>query len=225
MTSARLPFGYWSDPLCIWAFVAQTKLDRILTDHQDVLHVTYRVVPVFGSVPWRFAKGPWSKDGVEGRVQATARVAREHGHPEVTGEIWRRDPPASSWSAGAALKAVFALEAEGALPQGKAAEYQWQMRRRFFVDEANVARRSVQLELAEALEVPRGPLERRLDDGSALAALWEDHTEKEALRIQGSPTYVFDGGRAQLYGDFAFGILSATVEQLIKGFAVGASAC
>jgi hypothetical protein len=72
---------------------------------------------------------------------------------------------------------------------------------------------------------PRASLERKLDDGSALAALWEDHAEKEALRIQGSPTYVFGGGRAQLCGDFAFGILSATVEQLIKGLAVGASAC
>jgi hypothetical protein len=26
----RLPFSYWSDPLCSWALVAQQKLDRVL---------------------------------------------------------------------------------------------------------------------------------------------------------------------------------------------------
>ena len=26
----RLRFSYWSDPLCIWALVAQQKLERIL---------------------------------------------------------------------------------------------------------------------------------------------------------------------------------------------------
>jgi predicted DsbA family dithiol-disulfide isomerase len=223
--SRRLTFSYWSDPLCIWAFVAQSKLDRILEAHGDRLEVAYRIVPVFGSVPQRFAQGPWAKEGVQGRVAATARIAREHGHPEVSGEIWLSDPPSSSWAAGAALKAVFTLEAKERLPQGTAAEYQWQMRRRFFVDNRNVARRHEQLALAEALSVPRAELEALLDDGSALSALWEDYADKETLRIQGSPTYVFEGGRAQLYGNFAFGILSATVDELLRGMGVGSSAC
>ncbi len=53
----------------------------------------------------------------------------------------------------------------------------------------------------------------------------EDHAEKERLRIQGSPTYVFDGGRAMLYGNFDYGILRSTVEELVRRAGPGGSAC
>lgn len=45
----RMRFSYWSDPLCIWALVAQKKLDRVLAELGEHVHVEYRVVPVFGS--------------------------------------------------------------------------------------------------------------------------------------------------------------------------------
>ena len=64
----RLKFSYWSDPLCIWALVAQEKLERVLAELGEHVRVDYRIVPVFGSVPWRFNEGPWAKDGVEGRL-------------------------------------------------------------------------------------------------------------------------------------------------------------
>ena len=218
----RLKFSYWSDPLCIWALVAQQKLDRVLDELGGQVRVDYRVVPVFGSVPWRFAQGPWAKDGVDGRVHATKKIAEQGGRTDVSGECWRRAMPASSWAPAAAIKSVFALEDRG---EEAGPTYQRALRERFFVGEANIALRRVQLEVAEELALPRAPIEQRLDDGSALAAVWEDHTEKERLRIQGSPTYVFDGGRAMLYGNFDYGILRSTVEELVRGAGPGGSAC
>ena len=105
----RLQFSYWSDPLCIWALVAQQKLDSVLGELGDHVRVDYRIVPVFGSVPWRFAAGPWAKDGVDGRVAAPRRIAEEGGRSDVSGECWRRAMPASSWAPAAAIKAVFAF--------------------------------------------------------------------------------------------------------------------
>ena len=220
---ARLKFSYWSDPLCIWALVAQQKLDRVLDELGEHVRVDYRIVPVFGSVPWRFAQGPWAKDGVEGRVLATRKIAEQGGRTDVSGECWRRAMPSSSWAPAAAIKAVFALEDEGGEEVGP--RYQRALRERFFVGEVNIARRAVQLEVAEALGLPRGPIEMRLDDGSALAAVCEDHAEKERLRLQGSPTYVFDGGRAMLYGNFDYGVLRSTVDELLRGARPGGSAC
>lgn len=225
MAQDRIAFSYWSDPLCIWALVAQTKLDRILTDLGSHLDVDYRVVPVFGSVPWRFEKGPWAKEGIDGRCSATRRIAEQGGRADVTGECWRTAAPASSWAPATAIKAVFALEREGAIAGGSGARYQVALRERFFVHEANIARRDVQLSVAEALELPRAPIEARLDDASALAAVCEDFAEKERLKIQGSPTYVFDGGRAMLYGNFGYGMLRSTVEELVRGIVPGSSAC
>lgn len=220
-----LHFSYWTDPLCIWALVAQDKLNRLLGEWGACLDVEYHVVPVFGSLPWRFSKGPWASGGVPARVAATRKVAEQHGWTNVSGEVWAKAMPASSWAPGAAIKAVFDLERQGLVPPGAGADYQWRMRLRFFVDERNVAQRGEQLALAEELGLPRGPIEDRLDDGSALAALWEDHQERETQKIQGSPTYVFDGGRAQLYGNFAWGVLHATVEELLRGLEPGCSRC
>ena len=219
----RLKFSYWSDPLCIWAFVAERKLDRVLLELGEHVRVDYRIVPVFGSVPWRFARGPWAKDGVEARVLATRKIAEQGGRTDVSGECWRRAMPSSSWAPAAAIKAVFALEDGRGEEVGPS--YQRVLRERFFVGEVNIALRSVQLEVAEELDLPRGALERCLDDGSALAAVCEDHAEKERLRLQGSPTYVFDDGRAMLYGNFDYGILRSTVEELVRGMGPGGSAC
>lgn len=221
----ELMFAYWSDPLCIWALVAQAKLDCVLAEVGDRVNVDYHVVPVFGSVGWRFRAGPWARDGVVGRVDATRRIALEHGRDDVSGECWRRDCPTSSWAPGAALKAVWDMETAEIVASGSGATYQKRLRERFFVEERNIARRTVQLELAEELGLPRAALEQRLDDGSALAALWDDHQLKEELRIQGSPTYVFESGRAMLYGNFSYGILHATVLELLRGAELGATPC
>jgi predicted DsbA family dithiol-disulfide isomerase len=169
----RLEFSYWSDPLCIWALVAEQKLGRVLAELGEHVRVDKRLIPVFGSVPWRFARGPWAKDGLEGRVLATRTIAEKGGRTDVTGECWRKAMPSSSWSPASAIKAVFALEDGRGEEAGPG--YQRALRERFFLGEANIALRSVQLEVAEELGLPRGPIEARLDDGTALAAVCEDH--------------------------------------------------
>jgi predicted DsbA family dithiol-disulfide isomerase len=218
----KLAVSYFTDPLCVWALVAQAKLERLLSEMGAHVEVDYRIVPVFGSVPWRFEHGPWAKEGVEGRIASTRRIAEQAGRTDVSGECWRV-MPASSWAPSAAIKAVFAL------PEGEGAQvgpsYQLALREAFFVREKNIARRDVQLEVAEGLGIPRAPIEARLDDGSAIARVWEDANEKDRLKIQGSPTFVFDGGRTMLYGNFSFGVLHATCEELVRGLFPGGSAC
>lgn len=217
-------FSYWSDPLCIWAFVAQPKLDRVIAHFGDKIAVDYRIVPVFGSVPQRFRDGVWSESGIDGRIATTQRIATEHGRTDVSGEAWR-SMPASSWSPGAALKAVFALSERQEVDPKCAVDFQWRMRERFFVDEVNIALRSEQLALVEACGIPRAPVERMLDDGTALSMLWEDHAERERLCVRGSPTYVFDEGRTMFYGNFAYEPLQATIEAYVAGLSPQGSDC
>ena len=68
-------------------------------------------------------------------------------------------------------------------------------------------------------------LTRLLDDGTALALLCEDDNLRNVNRIQGSPTYVFDGGRARLYGNFNKQVLKSTVVELLSDLVGGASSC
>lgn len=223
--STQLHVAYWSDPLCIWAFVAQPRLESVLERHAAELVVDHHIVPVFGSVPQRFRDGSWAAQGPEGRAAATVRVARMHGREDVSGRVWVDDPPASSWASGAAVKGVGLLVADELARPGAMGAYLLAMRRAFFEQDRNVARRDVQLSLAEELDIDAAALEAVLVDGRATAALFEDHTAREAQHIVGSPTWVFDGGRAKLYGNFDEGILHATVRTLVAGLDVGGSAC
>ena len=222
---AQLTFQYWSDPMCIWAFVGQSKLDRILDEWGDVVDVDYRLVPVFGSVPWRFSEGSWASKGPEGRRESTRRLAEQHGLEGVSGDIWTRCTPHSSWSSGAAAKAVFAMEEDDAAADGAGADYLLELREHFFRRDTNICLRDEQLAVAERVGVDPAELDRRLDDGSALADLWEDENERETLGVRGSPTYVFDGGRAVLYGNFPFSVLHSVVAELIEGLELGGSGC
>jgi predicted DsbA family dithiol-disulfide isomerase len=219
-----IPLQYWTDPLCIWAFVAQERLDRLLERHPQI-DIAYHIVPVFGSIPHRFREGSWANSGPEGRAAATQRIASERGIEGVSGRVWVDDPPASSWPVGAAAKAGFAMEARDEADTGCGAAYLLALRKAFFLDDRNIAKRIVQLEVGEACGLDPTVLAVNLDDGSAMAALYEDHIEREALKLQGSPTWVFDGGRAQLYGNFDEHILDATVASLEAGLLAGGTDC
>ena len=191
----RIHFTYWSDPLCVWAFVAQPKLDRMLEEFGELLGVRYRIVPVFGSLPHRFSRGPWADQGPKGRAEATREICAQFGI-EVSGLVWTQDTPASSWAPALAIEAVFELEERGEYPTGFGARpISEGFREAFFLQDRNTARRSVQLEVAEQSGLPLAHLESALDDGSALARLWEDHHARERGHVRGSPTYVFDEGR------------------------------
>lgn len=217
---------YWTDPFCIWAFTAEPQLNRLVENHGDRITIRYRIVPVFGSIVRRFATGAWSEQGPAGRAAATARIAAEHRPEiEVTGRVWIDDPPASSFGAAAAFEAVQLLEAEGLVEKGAAARYLSGLRHRFFVDNVNLARRDARLALAEDQGLPVAALAERIDDGRAMAALFEDQEDRLAAKVVGSPTYLFDGGRTRLYGNFRAEVLDATVRAYLANETGGGSAC
>ena len=140
---AELSFSYWSDPMCIWAYVAQPKLDRLLAETDGRLDIEYRVVPVFGSMQARFRDGPWAKAGPAGRVKVTRDIAREHHCDEVSGECFRGDIPASSWAPGVAIKAVALCERDQLLAHGATSDYLRKLRAALLVENKNIARRQI----------------------------------------------------------------------------------
>ncbi len=220
-----LPCTYWSDPLCIWAFVGQRHLDTICTELQGALVVQQRIVPVFGSIAWRFSDGPWAQGGVHARVQATAEIAARFGCSNVDGRGWVLDCPASSWPAAAAVKAAYALVHGEHVTTAQADAFSWALRCAFFEDNLNIARREVQLHVAEHVGLPRAPLQNMLDSGQAMSLLWEDWNEKERLRVRGSPTWSFEDGREMLYGNVSLDVVRALIAQLRAGIDSGRTNC
>ena len=52
--------------------------------------------------------------------------------------------------------------------------------------------------------------------GLSLLPIFEGK-EREAHKLKGSPTYVFDGGRTMIYGNFDVNVLIATVQAYVDG--------
>jgi predicted DsbA family dithiol-disulfide isomerase len=142
----------------------------------------------------------------------------------VTGACWHK-APASSWGPSAVALAVRQLENEEELPEGSTGRFLRGLRHRFFLDDADITRRAEQKRVLEAVDLPVGHVFARVDDGPGFARLSEAVARREALRIEGSPTWIFDGGRARLFGNVDERVLRATIQALLDGEEAGSSSC
>jgi len=224
---------YFSDVLCIWAYVAQIRLDELRKNFPEQVRVTYRFIPVFGDVHGKM-QGWADRGGIAGYGKHVHEVAGRFGHAPVHADIWARNTPAGSLSAHAFIKSVYLLCRDAELsPEPVAAfdgrttleELMWRVRLAFFRDVRDVARLDVQLELAHELDLPVDRIRRSLEDGRAMAALSEDHESAQRSRVTGSPTYLFNEGRQTLYGDVGYRIIEANVQELLEDNSERASWC
>lgn len=108
-------------------------------------------------------------------------------------------------------------------PEPLSAALAWELRTAFFRDGRDIGRWAVLREIAAARGVDVDAVQQALDDGHAYAALARDARLKEDFRIEGSPTFVLDGGRQKLYGNVGYRVLEANVRELLREPASGAA--
>jgi predicted DsbA family dithiol-disulfide isomerase len=59
-------------------------------------------------------------------------------------------------------------------------------------------------------------IEHFMHSGSAFGRLAADYQDAEEMRIEGSPSFVLDEGRQQLYGNIGFRLLEANIQELLR---------
>lgn len=207
---------HYSDVLCIWAYCAHVRVKELRHRFGEQISVRYHYVPVFGSTPKKIGAGWAERGGFDAYAEHVRKTAARFPHVRVGDSAWARVRPASSAAPHLFLKAVQLLEGGGPSPaEGPYERVDWALRTAFFEDGRDIARRDVQLEVAEAHGLPRAPLEAAMDGGTAMAALLEDVEAQTTQKIEGSPTLVFNGGRQKLYGNVGYRVLEANVEELL----------
>lgn len=224
---------YYSDVLCVWAYIAQVRLDELRRHFEDKVKIVPRMVPVFGDVPKKLGEGWRDRGGFEAYAAHAASVVERFGHVSLGSDAWNRVRPASSLPAHAAVRALHLLLREGAFdPAAIAAEGRdpgeelaWQLRLAFFRDGRDIGRVPVVLDVASELGLPVDALRARLDDGSAWAALHADHEAVKEEGVRGSPTFVLNERRQILYGNVGYRILEANVLELLRDAGEQASWC
>lgn len=209
---------YFSDVLCVWAYVAQPRLEELKLQHGNQIALEYRFCSVFGDAHFKLDTAWRERDGFAGyakHVQTTAERFAAPLHPDT----WLRTRPASSMSPHLFLRAIMDWEREQVGPAGaleRSEQAIWALRRGFFADGHDIGRHQVQRALIAPLGIDLDAVEHRILSGSAFASLAADYQEAEKSRVEGSPTFILNNGRQKLYGNVGFRILDANIRELMR---------
>ncbi len=211
---------YFTDVLCVWAWIAQARLDEVHRQWGTQIVVRHRYVDIFGDCFRKIPRQWGANDGFEKFGEHVAASAANFEHCEVNPAIWTQTRPHSSMQAHLLLKAVDTLAGQKAV--GSVAT---RIRRAFFTDALDISDLNLLVELAEEDSIDAASLRETLRDGRAAAALSTDLRDAADQGVKGSPTWVLNEGRQLLYGNVGYRILNANIEELLKHPGSEASWC
>src|SRR5271169_277725 len=97
---------YFSDVLCIWAYVAQARIDAVKEKFGDTVRIEHRFCSVFGDTARKIASTWKDKDGYAGFNAHLRQVAERFPHIAVHRDVWLKTRPSSSASPHLFMKAL-----------------------------------------------------------------------------------------------------------------------
>lgn len=206
---SKISIDHFSDTLCIWAYVAQIRVDELQEQLGNRIEIAYRFTDVFGSTEQKIGKGWEKRGGFEGYADHVAEVAAGFPHVELHADAWRGCRPRSSGTSHLFLKAAQRVSQQ-------AEELARRIRLAFFRDARDIGELGVLREIAAELDIDPASIDLALADGTAMAALSEDAKLGDRFRVEGSPTYVLNEGRQKLYGNVGYKVIEANVLELIE---------
>lgn len=230
MPDSRDPIrvSHFSDALCVWAYIAQARVDELRTHFEDDVRVRARYVGVFGDTAEKIGQGWADRGGFEGYADHVREVVARFEHVEIHPSTWSQTRPASSM-----LPHLFASAVELVADQVKGEggqrqlgfDFAWALRQAFFAQGRDIGCADVCFEVAAELEIPAAEIRTRLDDGRAHAKLSADLRAASEKRVEVSPTLVFNEGRQTLAGNVGYRIIEANIRELLDQATDGRSWC
>jgi len=224
---------YVTDVLCVWAYIAQIRLDELKQKYGDKVLVEQRFMSVFGDTVNRIGKGWQDRGGYEAFSDHVIEVSKDFPHININPEVWRSCRPQTSMTSHLFIKSVQLLADRNEVSTGVdphtskpiVEELVWRVRCAFFQEALNIDKLSVLMGLAEDMNLPVAKLEASINDGSAMAALAADMELKEDYRLEGSPSFILNEGRQKLFGNVGYRIIEANVAELLENQGNEASWC
>jgi predicted DsbA family dithiol-disulfide isomerase len=215
-----LIIDYYTDILCVWAWIAQRRIDELSSEFSEQIELRFHYVDIFGDVPSKMATQWHSKGGYEGFAEHVRHSATEFDEVVIHPQLWHKVRPDTSANAHLALKAVeLACDATTAIAMALT------LRTEFFAKGADIGKLDVLSDIFAAQGLDVNSINTLINNGGAMAALMGDYRKAQQQGIKGSPSYVLDGGRQTLYGNVGYRVLQANVEELLKHPAEEASWC
>ncbi|WP_392342105.1 DsbA family protein [uncultured Shewanella sp.] len=206
-----LIIDYYTDILCVWAWIAQKRVDELNKKLGHKIELKCYYVDVFGDVPTKINTQWQSKGGFIGFAEHIQQSASAFEYAYINPKVWTQVRPTTSANAHLMLKAV-----EITYDKKTSIDMALTFRTAFFVDGLDIGNLEVLCDLVNANGLDLNTINTNIGDGSAMASLMGDYQKSKSQGINGSPSYVLDGGRQTLYGNIGFGVILANIEELLK---------
>lgn len=164
MTS-QLQVDYYTDILCVWAWIAQRRVDEI--------------------------EKKWGeRGGYAGFAEHVEESAAPFESAPVNSDVWREVRPYSS-----AVSHLILTAAELTTTPEDARKLAVTLRSSFFIEALNIGKIDAVLDIACDSGFDKTNLMSAIESGQAYAALMADYEQAQELRIKGSPSWVLNSGR------------------------------
>jgi len=224
-TPPKVSIAYFSDILCVWAYIAQIRLDQLRKDFSEKIEIRCHYISVFGDAHNKISNSWQQRGGFDGYRKHLDQITQQYDFVSLHPDTWTTIRPFSSMSCHLFMKAVELLQDQQQISCAPLSachnrtlleETAWQMRLAFFHDGRDIAHLDEQLRIAEQLSLPGDKILQLRNNGEAYASLSRDYALKEQLMVTGSPTFVFNEGRQKLYGNIGYRIIEANIHELLE---------
>ncbi|TFG86219.1 MAG: dithiol-disulfide isomerase [Chromatiales bacterium] len=213
----QLALTYYTDVLCVWAYISQARVDEVATRFSDEVSIDYRFCSVFGDTAHKIGTGWAARGGYAGFANHLREAVSEFDHIKLHPEIWQCNRPASSTPAHILMKAVQRVD------KRQCRAVLQELRAAFFERCVDISRRSALEAALEVVGVCVNDVQEAIDSGVAHADMAADHRDQQILMVQGSPTFLLNEGRQKLYGNVGYGVIEANIKELRRSPGAGAA--
>tara|TARA_R100001377_G_scaffold80331_1_gene59157 strand:- start:554 stop:1213 length:660 start_codon:yes stop_codon:yes gene_type:complete len=208
---------YYSDILCIWAYISQARIDGVSARFADEINIDYRFCSVFGNTAHKIGIGWATRGGYAGFGKHLHEVVAEFDHIKLHPDIWQHCRPLSSTPAHTLIKAVQRVD------KSQCRAVLQELRSAFFERCLDIGNWSVLQEALEVVGVSVKDVQEIIHSGLAYADLEADRSEQQILLVQGSPTILLNEGRQKLVGNVGFRVIEANINELLCSRAAGSA--
>jgi predicted DsbA family dithiol-disulfide isomerase len=206
-----LNIAYYSDILCVWAYINQVKVDELKMQFTEKIDFSYHYTDTFHSVENKL-ESSWShRGGNQAYAKHILDLKEKFPHIKLHKDIWTKNIPTSSANAHVFLKAVAAsFEAKTLEIVLK------EMRKSFFELNIDITTTQNQLKVLQTLNLPETGVLELIHSGKALELLILDHKMAKDTFIPGSPSFNFNNGRQIIYGNVGYKIIELNIKELLE---------
>jgi len=215
---APIRISHFSDVLCVWAFIAQVRVEELQATFGSEIVVEPHFVSIFGNAREKLEARWKDRGGLPAYGKHVQEAAGPYPHVKVHPDTWVVNPPTSSLACHLFLCAVRSAKRTdpAAMPDAAFQRITWALRRAFFEEASDISNQAVQRAVAEGVGIPLGPVDAALASGAAHAALARDLDLARDLTVTVSPTLVFNEGRQRLNGNVGYRVIEANIRELLR---------